>query len=65
MPEDAKENDKAYAPEAAKAVGRLFADIFKGMREGGMSDHQAERALHVYVVAFVGQKPEPKEDKDA
>lgn len=59
---ETQKDDKVYSDEAVKAIGRAFAHVFKGMLENGMAPDYAERALHVYIMAFAQQKPDKEKD---
>ncbi len=56
--------DKTYAQEAALSVGRWFANVYRGMLEGGIPRGEAIRLMISYVAAFVTAKPSDPESKE-
>lgn len=55
-------DDKAYADVAPAAIGRMWAEMLKGMVEGGMTRAEALQVLQVYVVAVTQQPPKSRDD---
>ncbi len=54
----------SYADAAAKAIGRLFANVFLGMVEAGMKPADALVVTTAYAAGMAGARnPESKERK--
>jgi hypothetical protein len=56
-------NDKVYADEAQRALGRMFALTFIGMIEGGMTRTEALTALCSYVAGLAANQASKTNDE--
>lgn len=58
----AKQGDKAYAEIGAEPIGRMAAQMFRGMVQEGMARPEALEALKAYLQALAFRPPEKEHD---
>jgi hypothetical protein len=48
-----EQQDKAYREEGPRALGRMYAEFFHGLREGGLDRREALTVTIAYLRAIV------------